>query len=131
MHVTIKYGKERDDQVVRIRKIANNFIMIIWMAGVSSILLFFAWFLFFTDNSRQSVNNGFETIIGSAQQANGSVFTDKTTLVNIGLRMQAIPEDTDLKSNGSISINKINYDHKLNRIKKPIIPEFAVKAVPK
>ncbi len=139
MPETIKYDTARKDQITRIRKFANNAIIIIWMAGFCAILVLTGYFLFFTDRAMAD-NTRMETIIGSKKTAEETLFTDKTTLVNIGLRMQAIPEDAEMESGGTISINKIIHDQKLNKIKKAIKPDltvkgvkpgFSVKAVPK
>ena len=139
MPETIKYNTVRKDQIARIRKFANNAIIIIWMAGFCAIMVLTAYFVFFTDRAMAD-SSRMETIIGSKKTADETLFTDKTTLVNIGLRMQAIPEDTDMESGGTISINKIIHDQKLNKIKKTIKPDlpvkgikpaFSVKAVPK
>ena len=128
MTETIKYDTVRKDQITRIRKFANNAIIIIWMAGSCAVLVLTFYFLFFTDHARAD-NSRIETIIGSAKPADETLFTDKTTLVNIGLRMQAIPEDADIESGGTISINKIIHDQKLNKIKKVIKPDLPVKAI--
>ncbi|MEP7164673.1 MAG: hypothetical protein ABI741_08265 [Ferruginibacter sp.] len=140
MTEAIKYDNARQEQISRIRKIANNAIIIIWMAGISAILVLTTYFLFFTDDAKAD-NSRFETLMGSAKLADETMFTDKTTLVNIGLRMQAMPEDIDMASGGTISINKIIHDQKLNKIKKALKkpeppvkvtkPGFSVKAVPK
>lgn len=139
MSESVKYNKTRLDQVKRIRKFANNAVIIIWVAGAFAIGVLATYFLFFSDKAWAD-NSRMETMIGSKKLADENLFTDKTTLVNIGLRMQAIPEDVEMESRGTISINKIIHDQKLNKIKKTIKPDlpgkatkpgFSVKAVPK
>ena len=140
MAQTSKYDNARRDQITRIRKLANNSIVTIWTAGFSAVMVLTAYFLFFSEDSWAEKRS--ETIRGSAKLTDELLFTDKTTLVNIGLKMQAIQEEADgeLGSGGTISINKIIHDQKLNKIKKPLKPElsvkeikqgFSVKAVPK
>ena len=140
MAQTSKYDNARRDQITRIRKLANNSIVTIWTAGFSAVMVLTAYFLFFSEDSWAEKRS--ETIRGSAKLTDELLFTDKTTLVNIGLKMQAIQEEADgeLGSGGTISINKIIHDQKLNKIKKPVKPElvakeikpgFTIKAVPK
>ena len=131
MPAAIKYDIGRENQIIRIRKFANNAIMIIWVAGFIAMLVLVAYFLFFTEYEQQADHNRNEKGQGSViQAAEATMFTDKTTLVNIGLRMQAIKEDSDLQPNGTIRINKIIHDQKLIKA-SPVKPDFAVKAVPK
>lgn len=140
MAQTNKYDNARASQMSRIRKLANNSIVIIWMAGLSATLVLTAYFLFFSEDSWAEKRN--QTAMNSTKLTDETLFTEKTTLVNIGLKMQAIQEEADgeLGSGGTISINKIIHDQKLNKIKKPVKPEltakeikpgFSVKAVPK
>lgn len=137
---SVKYDNKRGDQITRIRKFANNSIRIIWLAGFAAILILVGYFLFFSESAHQAVNRKNEKSRGLTRLADETVFADKTTLVNIGLRMQAIREDSTVQTNGTISINKIIHDQKLSKIKKTE-PEtvtakkkkvdFAIKAVPK
>lgn len=139
MPVPVKYDEKRADQITRIRNFANNSIRIIWLAGFTAILILMGYFLFFSESAQQAVNRKNERSRGLTKLADETVFADKTTLVNIGLRMQAIREDSSLQTNGTISINKIIHDQKLNKIKKaepaPVTAkkkvDFAIKAVPK
>lgn len=130
MTVTINKDTSLADQINRIRKFANISIVIIWVAGFSAFMVLATYFIIIKDRSKTE-NNNIETIIGSAKLSGEKLFTDKTTLVNIGLRIQAIPGDTDVVTRGTISINKIIHDQQLKRIKKPIKPDFSIGAVPK
>ena len=134
-----KQNIARADQISRIRKFANNAIIIIWTAGFCAILLLSAYFLFFTSEASAEYNR-VEAFMGTKKLADVDLFTDKTTLVNIGLRMQTIQANTEMESGGTISINKIIHDQKIKKIKKaaktdkPVKvekPGFSVKAVPK
>ena len=139
MPVSAKYDNGRGDQITRIRKIANACIVIVWLAGLGAIMVLLGYFLFFSENAKDANNKKNERKNGFTKVADETVFADKTALVNIGLKMQAIREDSTVESNGSISINKIIHDQKLNKIKKEQVPvaapakktDFAIKAVPK
>lgn len=131
MPVAIKYEHNRVDQVFMIRKIANNSIKVIWLAGIIAILLLVGYFFYYSENGWIN-RNGFEKSNGSKKQEVDIMFSDKTTLVNIALRMQAVPAGTEPEPGGTIGISKIIHDQKLKKIiKKPVKEDFSIRAVPK
>lgn len=100
------------------------------MAGIIAILLLVGYFFYYADNSWIN-NRDFEISNGSKRQKDDIMFSDKTTLVNIALRMQVIPTGTEPEPGGTISINKIIHDQKLKKIIKPNKEDFSIRAVPK
>ena len=120
------YDTDAAEQTLRIRRFANNSIRVIWVAGILCMLIFIIYFLILPAKAERNA-------IGALQAKSNteSLFTDKTALVNIGLRMQEIPENTEeAKPVGTIRINKIIYDKKINKTKKTTAPDFFIKAVP-
>ena len=129
MSIAIEYDTATEEQISAVRKFARNSILIIWIAGTSAILVFIIYFLFLSANTVKQIH--YEEIADSKQQQDATLFSDKTTLVNIGLKIQEMSESTEVKSNGSIRIHKINYDQQLKRTLRPTKTDFTVKAIPK
>lgn len=129
MPLVIKYDTRTEDQISAIRNFAGNSIFIIWIAGAGAILVFIIYFMFLSPNTIQQIY--YEEIANLKQGQDSTFFSDKTTHVNIGLKIQETTDITEVKSNGSIGIHKIKYDQQLKKIVRPTKIDFTVKAVPK
>ena len=121
------YEHNSEGQTLQIRRVANNSIIIIWIAGIFCLLIFAVYFFILPVKAENTRSEG----ILNTNSNTESLFTDKTALVNIGLRMQDIPETAQVRSMGTFRINKIIYEKKFNKPAKPTIPDFSIKAVPK
>ncbi len=126
-----KYNSGADDELIRISKMSNIAITIIWLSGLNSMLVFIFYFLFFPNNSNLAAKKSYKNVFEVNHVSDAIFFADKTTLVNIGLKIQASPGSTDIESNGSIGIHKIKYDRQLNKPMQPVKTGFYVKAIPK
>ena len=125
MSLTSTYDHNSEGQTLQIKRIANNSIIIIWIAGISCLIIFTIYFLILPAKAENAKP---VRILNTNAE---SSFTDKTVLVNIGLRMQDIPDTAEVKSIGNFRINKVTYEKKINKPIKPVIPDFSIKAVPK
>lgn len=125
------YDSSFEEQSYKIRRLANNSIRVIWVAGIGCMLIFIIYFLILPAKTERNKAVGMLT----ANTDPDLLFSDKTTLVNIGLRMQEdITENKEKekeKPQGTIRINKIIYDKKISKAKKSTAPDFFIKAVPK
>jgi hypothetical protein len=120
-----------DEQIYIIKKWARNAILIIWIAAISFMLVLIIYLVL--SSVKPDLNNltGYTASKDSGQKNDEIFFSDKTTLVNIGLKMEVMSENVTITSNGSISINKIKYDQKLKRQNQIPKPGFSIKAIPK
>lgn len=115
-----------DTHIQMIRRNARKSILVIWMAGICCIIFFAIYFLSLYQKAEMEGYNGLPAVKAEA------IFNDKTSLVNIGLKMQAIPEANEEKPVVNIRTSKIIYDQKaVKQIKQPASKNFAIKAVPK
>ena len=127
MYLTHTYDPNSEEQTIQLKKIANNSIIIIWIAGISCLLIFAVYFFILPAKAEHA---GTEVML-NANSNTESLFNDKTALVNIGLRMQAIPEAAEVRSMENFRINKIMYEKKINKPERATTPDFSIKAVPK
>ena len=127
MSLTPTYDHNSEGQTLQIRRIANNSIVIIWIAGICCVLIFSVYFFILPAKAENTRIEGMLNVNSNTE----SLFTDKTALVNIGLKMQDIPETAQVRSMGNFRINKIIYEKKINKPAKPTMPDFSIKAVPK
>lgn len=131
MAIKNTYRDNTEDQSRQIRRLANNSIIAIWIAGICCMLIFATYF-FILPSKAEAIKAAANT-----NANNEALFTDKTALVNIGLKMQSIPETAEVRSMGNFRINKIIYEKNYNipqRVTKPVKtvkPDFSIKAVPK
>jgi hypothetical protein len=127
------YKLNAESQIAAIRKLSNIAILVIWFAGFCSIVVFVAYFLYFSSNSGQADNSYLNAHEENEHVTDADAFDDKTTLVNIGLKMQEMATvGNDIKTNGSIRIHKIKYDQQVQKsVIKPAAAMFDVKPIPK
>lgn len=124
------YNVGSGDRIASIKRVANNAIKTIWLAGIAAFLALVAYFIFYSGHAAIAGNGLVDKNKNLRRPVKEIAFSGKTTLVNIGLRMQAMPEEAELPASGSINIHKIIYDRKLNKNKKTPKPDFEIKAVP-
>lgn len=120
-----------DEQIYIIKKWARNAILIIWIAAISFMLGLIIYLLLSSVKADQNNLMGYTANKGSGQQNDEFFFSDKTTLVNVGLKMEVMSENVVITTNGSISINKIKYDQKLKKQNQIPKSGFSIKAIPK
>lgn len=122
-----------DKQLAEIRKFSNHAIIAIWFAGVNAILVFMVYYMFFSGAAGSAEKNRFNAMQGINQLSDQILFSDKTTLVNMGLKIQEMSDLTEVKSHGSIAIRKIKYDQQQKdpKAKQPAKPGFFVGSIPK
>lgn len=122
-----------DRQLTEIRKVSNHAILAIWVAGINSTLIFIVYYIFFSANAAAIDKSRFNAMNGLNSLSDKALFADKTTLVNMGLKIQEMSDFADVKSHGSISIRKIKYDQQLkqNKVKHTAKPGFFVGSIPK
>lgn len=122
-----------DKQLAEIRKFSNYAIVAIWVAGFNAILVFMVYYMFFSGEAGSADKKRFNAMHGINQLSDRVLFSDKTTLVNMGLKIQEMVDLTAVKSHGSIAIRKIKYDQqqKIPKAKQPAKPGFFVGSIPK
>lgn len=117
------------EEAAWLKKYAGRAIWILWISGTLLILFFLVYFLIIPI---PDMHNDI-SLIGMNEVPEELFPDDKTTLVNIGLRMQSVSENTEEnKTPGTLGITKGKYEQKRNpiiRSQKP--PAFQIKAVPK
>ncbi len=128
MSISGIYNSDADEQAARVKRFANNSIWSIWIAGMGCMLIFVVYFLILPAKAENRKPIGMlDTALTTDE-----LFNDKTSLVNIGLRMQEIPDNSrEEKPLGTIRINKVIFEKKLINTKKRSTPDFFIRAVPK
>ena len=127
LSLVFKNATRVDDEIAAISKFANTAITIIWLAGIGSIMVYIFYFLFFLVNAVPAKSR----TDNADKLPEANVFSDKTTLVNIGLKIEAVSANTDTKVTGSIRIHKIKHDEQINRTVRSVKSDFIVKPIPK
>ena len=133
MNLLTKTDPGIDKQLTEIRKVSNHAILAIWVAGINSALIFVVYYIFFSANADAIDKSRFNAMNGLNSLSDKALFADKTTLVNMGLKIQEMSDLTNVKSQGSISIRKIKHDQQIkqNKEKQPAKPGFFVGSIPK
>ncbi len=100
---------------------------ILWLIGITGILVLVVYLLVIP--SKQ------ETMTGNSvpEKNNTEPFADKTTLVNVGLKLREIPENElpEMAQAPVIEYTKKFFSNKIQKPKKPGNSAFSVRAVPK
>lgn len=133
MNLTVTNDISLAAQVAAINRFSKLAIWAIWLAGVCCITVFVVFFFFYLNNTETAGQKPFSTKDDLLKMDDKSFFADKTTLVNIGLRMQEISGTSEeVRANGSITIHKIKYDQQIHtathQSSKPL---FYIKPIPK
>jgi len=118
-------------QITGIRHFAKMAVLVIWLAGIVSVLVFVLYFEFFASNITPFNSFANETVKQSNRENEEAALEDNTTLVNFGIKFQERGGGAYRPLNGSISIHKLHYDQQLKKVMRTAPVDFTVRKVPK
>ena len=121
-----QYANGHDEQVNYITRLANNSILAIWIAGIFCMLVMITYLIVLPQK-----NQGDSNLQDMHPKTTESLLADKTVMLNIGLRVQAITYTATEKPSGHIVTRRLMQEKRVVLPKKAVNRDFSIKAVPK